>query len=119
MFRLLNNSDCFVFPSLYEGMPTAVLEAMACGLPVIATDIGAVTTMVGPDNGYVIAPRSSAQVEEAVRAFQSLSPEKRKQMGHASRRKVEEQFAWPRIARQTLQVIEQHVAAKRNGASAV
>ena len=41
LFRLYRESDCFVFASLYEGMPTVILEAMASGLPVIATDIGA------------------------------------------------------------------------------
>ncbi len=105
LFARYHASDGFIFASLYEGMPTVILEAMACGLPVIATDIGAVTTMVDAGNGYVVAPGSSEALATAVRAFLALPAEKRAAMGAVSKDRVESRFTWPVIARQTLDAI--------------
>jgi glycosyltransferase involved in cell wall biosynthesis len=105
LFARYHASDCFVFASLYEGMPTVILEAMACGLPVIATDIGAVTTMVDGDTGFVVAPASSGQLADAIRAFIALPVEKRTAMSERGRRRIEEHFTWGEIARQTLDAI--------------
>lgn len=107
LFARYHASDCFVFASLYEGMPTVILEAMACGLPVIATDIGAVTTMVDQDTGFVVAPASSEQLANAIHAFLAIPAEKRAAMSATARRRVEENFTWARIARQTLDLVEQ------------
>lgn len=107
LFARYHTSDCFIFASLYEGMPTVILEAMACGLPVIATDIGAVTTMVDKDTGFVVAPASSVQLADAIRAFLALPAEARTEMSNTARRRVEDNFTWARIARQTLDLIEQ------------
>ena len=111
LFARYHASDGFIFASLYEGMPTVILEAMGCNLPVIATDIGAVTTMVDKDNGFVVAPGSSAALADAVRTFLALPPEARAGMGEFSRRRVEARFTWPEIARQTLDLIAQHRGA--------
>src|SRR5262249_46835723 len=46
-------SDVFVFPSLGENMPLAVLEALCCGLPVVATDVGGIPEAVGEDGALV------------------------------------------------------------------
>lgn len=53
---LLAAADIFVFPSLYEGMPGAVLEAMACGLPVIATDIPPLAEIVEAGRSALLVP---------------------------------------------------------------
>jgi glycosyltransferase involved in cell wall biosynthesis len=95
-----------VFPSLYEGMPTVILEAMACGLPVIATDIGAVTTMVGADNGWVVPPGSALALQQALAQFLATSTAQRRLMGVASRRRVEAGFTWRRVAEETLRAID-------------
>jgi glycosyltransferase involved in cell wall biosynthesis len=112
LFARYHASDCFVFPSLYEGMPTVILEAMSCNLPVIATDIGAVREMVDRENGHVVAPRSAAQIGDAVKAFLALPREKRAALGTASRRKVETRFTWPQVARATLDTIERELTAR-------
>jgi glycosyltransferase involved in cell wall biosynthesis len=108
LFARYHASDGFIFASLYEGMPTVILEAMACNLPVIATDIGAVTTMVDAENGFVVAPARSDQLADAVRAFLARAPEARTAMGENSRAKVEARFTWQQVARQTLDTIKRH-----------
>jgi glycosyltransferase involved in cell wall biosynthesis len=115
LFERYRRSDCFIFASLYEGMPTVILEAMACGLPVIATDIGAVTTMVGPDNGFVVEPGSSAQLAGAIAAFLRLPAEARRGMAATSRHRVETQYTWPRVARLTLEAIEKNKSVRHGG----
>jgi glycosyltransferase involved in cell wall biosynthesis len=113
LFARYHASDCFVFASLYEGMPTVILEAMACNLPVIATDIGAVTTMVDKENGLVVAPGSSASLRDAIRAFLAMPQETRRGMGAFSRARVEARFTWRQVARLTLDTIERHLMARK------
>ena len=59
--RLLRSGDLYVLPSVYEGMPFAVLEALASGIPAVCTDVGEVRRVVVDDvNGYVCTPRTAA-----------------------------------------------------------
>ena len=111
MFARYHASDAFIFASLYEGMPTVILEAMACHLPVIATDIGAVTTMVDKDNGFVVPPGSSAALRTAIEAFMALPPASRASMGEFARRGAET-LTWQRVARMTLDTIERRQGAR-------
>jgi glycosyltransferase involved in cell wall biosynthesis len=112
LFALYRESDCFVFASLYEGMPTVILEAMACGLPIIATDIGAVSTMVDKDCGFVVSPGSTEQLIQAVHAYHGLSLEERAQMSDVAYRRVREKFSWSAVAGETLQLIEERLAER-------
>jgi len=58
---LVRQMDLFVLPSVYEGLPTVVLESMSCGVPVIATDIPGTREIVQKDvNGWLAEPRSAA-----------------------------------------------------------
>ena len=60
--------DLFVFPSLWEGLPNAALEAMACGRPVLATAVGGLTDLVRHgENGWLIEPARLDAVGSAAR----------------------------------------------------
>ncbi len=63
----LNMADIFVFPSLHEGMPNSLLEAMACRLPVVATNIGGVTDFVKDgENGLLAEPGDSVGLARGI-----------------------------------------------------
>jgi glycosyltransferase involved in cell wall biosynthesis len=107
LFFLYSQANLFVFPTLYEGMPTVILEAMACGLPVIATDIGAISTMVIGENGFIIPPGDIKALKHAMIRFLKLPEEKRREMGRNSYELVRSKFTWPKIAKKTIEVCEE------------
>lgn len=67
---ILGASDVFVLPSRHEGLPLALMEAMAVGLPMIVTGVGGIPEYVTNEkNGLIIEPESTSQLVEAVRRF--------------------------------------------------
>ncbi len=90
--RLYAEADLFVFPTRGDCLPSAVMEAMAAGLPVIATDVGALREEVEDGvNGLIVPPHDAGAVAEAVRALAG-DPARRRAMAAASRRLAEERF---------------------------
>jgi glycosyltransferase involved in cell wall biosynthesis len=76
-----NNADVFVYPSYFEGMPMAVIEAMACGLPIIATKIGGLPDLVCDGlNGILVDARCPGQLANAIQLLSS-NPDLRSKMG--------------------------------------
>jgi glycosyltransferase involved in cell wall biosynthesis len=63
---LLAGADAFVLPSRAEGLPVAVLEAMAAGLPIIASDVGAVPDVVDDTTGILIPPANPDAIADAM-----------------------------------------------------
>lgn len=69
IFPFLSESDCFILPSLYEGMPVTLVEAMGCGMPVIASSVGGVPDMIENEtSGILIDPN----VDSLVNAMQRV-----------------------------------------------
>ena len=64
--RLYQQADVFVLPSLNEGMSNCLLEAMAAGLAIIATDTGGSQELIGADNGIIIKKKSSRDIAKAL-----------------------------------------------------
>lgn len=89
--RMLRRADLFVLPSRGENLPIALLEAMAYGLPVVVTRVGAMPEVVGPENGVVIAPRDAEGLAQAIKHMYER-PEERSAMGARNARRVREQY---------------------------
>jgi len=87
-------ASCAVLPSYYrEGTPRTLLEAAAMAKPIITTDTPGCRNVVDDGvNGYLCAPRDPEDLADKLIAFLSLEPARRRQMGVASRIKVEAQY---------------------------
>ncbi|MFB3817880.1 MAG: glycosyltransferase [Candidatus Methylomirabilales bacterium] len=85
--------DFFLMPSRAEGLPLALLEAMACGAPPIATRAGGVPEVLArPDLGWLVEVDDRAGFFQAMRAAAELSPDDRGRMAEAARRHVAAHF---------------------------
>jgi len=103
-------AKALVFPSLYEGFGLPVLEAMACGTPVIAANAASLPELVG-DAGLLVAPRDVEGLAEAmVRILQDTSL--RADLSRAAREKAL-RFTWDEVARATLDAYMWVVAQRR------
>ncbi len=101
--ELYTESDIFVLPTLFEGMPTVVLEAMAHKLPIIVSNVGATAEQVDPDNGYLITRNNKEELKTAIKNFLNKTPEEKKAMQQNSLQKVREKFLWGVIAQKYYQ----------------
>ncbi len=68
--KLFRSADIFVYPSYHEGMPMAVIEAMACGLPIVATQVGGLPDLVCPGSNGLLVP--AGQPDQLANAIQQL-----------------------------------------------
>lgn len=90
--RLLQEATLLALPSYAEGLPVALLEAMAAGLPVVTTLVGGIPDLVQePVNGLLVPPGDAAALAAAIRRLLA-DPDLRQAMGERSRRLVEERF---------------------------
>lgn len=96
--------DAFVFPTLYEGMPTVVLEAMATAMPIIVSDTGATAELVDSNNGYLIEKDNVRALKWALQSFYTLTPEQRKSLSVNSYNRVKKHFTWPIVAQMHVQL---------------
>lgn len=110
--KILKQNDIIINCSYSEGMPTVILEAMACGLAVIATDVGAVNELIDEENGILIPPGNSTAIEEAIAKFVAMSLKQLLEMKTHSLRKVQKRFLWGPIITQTINEIEKIITIK-------
>jgi glycosyltransferase involved in cell wall biosynthesis len=110
--RLLAGVDMLVLPSLWEGLPNVVLEAMAAGLPVVATAVGGTPELITPnETGLLVPPRDPFALAHAL--VQLLDDaELAQRMGENGRQRVAEQFAIERMVEQTEALYNRLLIAK-------
>jgi glycosyltransferase involved in cell wall biosynthesis len=100
-------SNLFLFPSRHEGMPNAVLEAMASGLPVIASRIaGNEELVLNEETGILFESENIAALRDAL-AELLVHADLRQKMGAASRLRVEAHYSWENSAKQYAILLEQ------------
>lgn len=89
----LNRLDIYVQPSHYEGLCITAIEAMACGLPVVATEVGGLTkSIVDGKTGYLVPPNNHDVFTERIRQLHQ-SPKLREQMGRNGRASVIDKYS--------------------------
>ncbi|MBX7242709.1 MAG: glycosyltransferase family 4 protein [Bacteroidia bacterium] len=100
LFKLYKTHHLFVLPTLFEGMPTVVLEAMTEGMPVIVTDVGATKELVDETNGYIIEKKNVEDLVQKLIAFHDLPQSEKAGMSQASLERVKTRFVWSQVAKQ-------------------
>ena len=96
--------DVFVFPSKKEGMPNAVLEAMACGLPVVMSPCQGSDELI-EENG-LIADADLDRFYESVVKYINLTEEEQSRMSDVSRKRAEEIFSWKSVANDYIKMFD-------------
>ena len=93
--RYLSAADLYVLPSRHEGFAVAPLEAMACGLPIIATDVPGILDVLprGEQSGGLVVPREDAPALAVALKRLIGSPDKLSQLGARARQEVETHFS--------------------------
>jgi len=99
---LYRGATAFVHAAHYEGLPTVLLEAMACGRPVVSTAVsGALDVIEHEHNGLLVPPREPVQLSAAItRLIQD--PSLAENLGTAACRTIEERYSWHVVARRYL-----------------
>lgn len=104
LHNLYGMSDLFAHPTLYEGSSLVTLEAMAHGLPVVASAVGGIPDkVVEGATGFLVQPGQPEQLASKM-AWVATHPDEREAMGRAGARLAAEKFSWERIAAQTLEL---------------
>jgi glycosyltransferase involved in cell wall biosynthesis/O-antigen/teichoic acid export membrane protein len=89
----LQAADCFTLPSYTEGLPISLLEAMATGLPCVATAIGGISDAVDEQVGALVPPGDAARLSEALVQMLRLDADSLGRLGAAARQRVVERYA--------------------------
>ena len=113
LIQLYQNASIYVLPSRYEGLPTVLLEAMSCGLPVVATAVGGTPEVISSGkNGILIRPKSPNEIADAISMLLD-NEELRRKIGVAARKTIEERYTWDIISDKILKCYESLLETNR------
>lgn len=105
--------DIFVSPSIYEGLPTSLVEAMASGLPALTSNHPSMTYLISPENGMVVNPYSVKEITAGLKYLVQMDKDRRKELGERGREKVAiffgEEKVYDQIERLYLNLIKRKV----------
>jgi len=111
--RLLRAADAFVLASLWEGFPNVVIEAMASGLPIIATRTGGVGEILDPPHsGFIVEPDDREEMTKAMSTLAAMDNRIRERMGLYAKQAVAERFTLERTLEQTDELYRSLLSAK-------
>ncbi len=102
LLEYYHKSRIYILPSYYEGLPTTILEAMACKLPVVASNVSGIPEEIEEGvTGYMLSP---GDIEGFYSRIVEMleNPEKMRTFGEMGRKRVIEKFTWPHIAKEVI-----------------
>jgi len=102
-----------VLPSRREGLPLSLLEAAACGRPIVATDVPGCRAIAREGINALLVPRDDAPALAAAIARFAADPDMRARFGAASRQMVEREFSAARIGREIVALYDRLLGLKR------
>lgn len=112
--RFLQAGDGLVLSSRHEGLPNAIMEAFAAGLPVVSTDVGGVRELLEPGvSGELVAPGQAGPLGEAMAGVMTKTPTERARMGAAGRAHVQRQYHTAAVADRWLEAFDLAIARGR------
>jgi glycosyltransferase involved in cell wall biosynthesis len=109
---LLDRADVAVLPSYTEGLPNAVLEAMAHGVPVVATDVGGTSSLLATGAGILVPPSDASALATALRTMLQ-DPELRARAGREGQTVVASRYTVARMRDETLSLFRELVTTRR------
>lgn len=112
MPRVWQFADIACLPSYREGMPKSLLEAAACGLPIVTTDApGCQEVIIDGQEGFLVQPKDAKSLAKALR-YLIERPELRRTMGEKARKRAEAVFCQERVIAATLKMYGELLASK-------
>lgn len=94
--KLLNRGSIYILPSHAEGLPFAILEAMAGGNAIVSTRVGSIPEIIGPEQGILISPKNSRELTAAIEELVA-SPKRLQNMKRANSEEVRESYSWDSV----------------------
>ncbi len=116
--RNLAKVDIFVEPTLQEGLGLSVLQAMASGVPVVASGAGGIYTLVKDGETGLLVPKGDPKAMADAICFLLAAPEKRLDLARLARERIEREFAAEKVAREVLVFYAGRLAAARRPGAA-
>jgi glycosyltransferase involved in cell wall biosynthesis len=110
LIEIFQNATVQVLPSHYEGLPTVLLEAMSCGVPMVATDIGGTNEVIESGiNGILVPPRSPESISTAVTGLLN-NASLRGKIGLAARNTILKKYTWTTVSERIIDCYNQVIA---------
>ncbi|MCS7278269.1 MAG: glycosyltransferase [Aquificaceae bacterium] len=108
-------ADCVVLPSYYgEGVPRALLEAMAMEKPIITSDIPGCRELISNDNGFLVRPRDVEDLYDKMNKFLEISYEERAEMGRKGRELILKKYDERIIVEKYMEIVMEVLHAHKN-----
>jgi glycosyltransferase involved in cell wall biosynthesis len=102
LINLYRSAEFFIYPSFYEGFGLPLVEAMACGCPVIASNTSSLPEIV-PDDEWLVDPYQPADMAGKMQRMLALSPDRRRELTEKNQKHVRE-FTWDKTARKMIEI---------------
>jgi len=99
----LKKSDVFALISDWEGFPYTIIEAMSCGLPIIASDVGGIREALNNECGILVKRGDQQEIKHALERL-LRNPSLIKEMGRNAKERLEKEFSLDKMLRETEKV---------------